>query len=425
MSSDVAQRLAAIGSIASQKDKTIEYRALLDTILVGSETPNTEDITKNNLLATNLETFVDYIVQEHVGLVISRQVLTDFVQGVGKTGNNEVKKRVLHFSLSKIQPRVVSFEEQISTIREKLAEIYEIEEDFTEAARVLQGIPLDSGLRTIADEYKLSIYIKIVRLLLEEDEAVSAETYLSRASLLIPGCKDQEINLTFKLSQAKIFDFKRRFLEASSKYHELSYVTELAPEERTLALNAAITCAVLAGAGPQRSRMLATLYKDERVQRLPHFSILEKMYLDRVLRPSEVKDFAETLKEHQRAILADGTTVLDRAVIEHNLLSASRLYNNITFEELGTLLAISPDQAEQIASSMIEQGRMQGTIDQIERLIFFETANTAGEGNDDVPTGVLGAKWDSAIQNVCHHVEEIVNAIGIKYPHLVQKTTFQ
>src|SRR5690242_10588619 len=92
--------------------------------------------------------------------------------------------------------------------------------------------------------------------------------------------------------------------------------------------NAAITCAVLAGAGPQRSRMLATLYKDERVQRLPHFSILEKMYLDRVLRPNEVKGFAETLKDHQKARLADGTTVLDRAVIEHNLLSASMIYNN-------------------------------------------------------------------------------------------------
>jgi len=29
-------------------------------------------------------------------------------------------------------------------------------------------------------------------------------------------------------------------------------------------------------------------------------------------------------------------------VIEHNLLSASKLYNNITFEELGALLEIPP-----------------------------------------------------------------------------------
>ncbi|RIB09653.1 PCI domain-containing protein [Gigaspora rosea] len=404
--SDSEARLAAVAAIPSQKDKTAEYRSLLESILA------TKD---ESVLATDLEKFVDHIVQEQVGLVITRQILTEFVQGIDKIENSTIKKRVLNFALNKVQPRIVSFEEQISTIREKLAEILEAEEDWLEAAKVLQGIPLDSGHRAISDEYKLKIYIKIIQLLLEEDEAVTTETYLSRAALLIPGCKDQVINLTFKLSQAKIFDFKRKFLEASSKYHELSYVPELAPEDRTNCLNAAITCAVLAGAGPQRSRMLATLYKDERVQRLPHFSILEKMYLDRVLRPNEVKGFAETLKEHQRARLADGTTVLDRAVIEHNLLSASMIYNNITFEELGSLLAITPDQAEQIASSMIEQGRMQGTIDQIERLIFFES-NSAGKAVG----GMLGAKWDMAIQNVCHHVEEVVIAIGSKYPELTQ-----
>jgi len=41
-------------------------------------------------------------------------------------------------------------------------------------------------------------------------------------------------------------------------------------------------------------------------------------------------------------LLDVGSTILDRAVIEHNLLSASKLYNNISFEELGTLLEIPP-----------------------------------------------------------------------------------
>lgn len=41
-------------------------------------------------------------------------------------------------------------------------------------------------------------------------------------------------------------------------------------------------------------------------------------------------------------ILTSGSSILDRAVIEHNLLSASKLYNNITFEELGALLEIPP-----------------------------------------------------------------------------------
>ena len=32
--------------------------------------------------------------------------------------------------------------------------------------------------------------------------------------------------------------------------------------------------------------------------------------------------------------------VLERAVIEHNMLAASKLYNNISFEQLGALLGI-------------------------------------------------------------------------------------
>ena len=57
----------------------------------------------------------------------------------------------------------------------------------------------------------------------------------------------------------------------------------------------AVTCAILAPAGPQRSRLLGTLYKDERSQSLPNYSVLEKMYMERLLRPAEVEAFASSL----------------------------------------------------------------------------------------------------------------------------------
>lgn len=44
----------------------------------------------------------------------------------------------------------------------------------------------------------------------------------------------------------------------------------------------------------------------------------------------EVTAFASTLKPHQMALLPDGSTVLSKAVMQHNLLSASKLYNNIS-----------------------------------------------------------------------------------------------
>lgn len=96
--------------------------------------------------------------------------------------------------------------------------------------------------------------------------------------------------------------------------------------------------------------------------------------------------------------LFSGSTILERAVTEHNLLSASKLYNNITFEELGALLEIPPMKAEKIASQMITEGRMNGYIDQIDSIVHFETREV-------LPT------WDKQIQSLCYQVNQIIEKI--------------
>ena len=89
------------------------------------------------------------------------------------------------YALERIQPRVTSFEEQASTIREHLADVFEREEEWSTAAKLLAGIPLDSGIRVLEDNYKVEKYIKIAMLYLQDEESVSAETFINRASLLI------------------------------------------------------------------------------------------------------------------------------------------------------------------------------------------------------------------------------------------------
>lgn len=42
-------------------------------------------------------------------------------------------------------------------------------------------------------------------------------------------------------------------------------------------------------------------------------------------------------------------------------------------QELGSLLQISPEQAEKIAARMIVEARLRGKIDQIEKLLYFQT----------------------------------------------------
>jgi hypothetical protein len=74
---------------------------------------------------------------------------------------------------------------------------------------------------------------------------------------------------------------------------------------------------------------------------------------------AQVEKFAQTLAPHQLATLADGSTVLERSVSEHNLEAASKLYNNVTVEQLGALLGTTAEAAEQIASRMAMEGRLQ------------------------------------------------------------------
>jgi len=179
------------------------------------------------------------------------------------------------------------------------------------------------------------------------------------------------------------------------------------------------------------------------------------MFLDHILRPAEVKGFEATLKPHQLARIAqssndrlasaavpddDGTqpadpdastrtspsTVLDRAVMEHNLLSCTKIYNNITFSGLGALLDLTPGAAETMARKMIEQGRLRGTIDQVERLIWFEgraddddaQGKAGGLGDVNQETEGTGApftkKWDMQIRKTAASVESIAQHLSEK-----------
>ncbi|KAI3733270.1 hypothetical protein L1987_64490 [Smallanthus sonchifolius] len=223
---------------------------------------------------------------------------------------------------------------------------------------------------------------------------------------------------------ARILDLKRKFLEAALRYYDISQIEKRQIGDEVIdedaleqALAAAVTCTILAAAGPQRSRVLATLYK---------------VYLERILRKPEIDAFSEELKAHQKALSPDNFTVLDRAMIEHNLLSASKLYTNISkrdmgkvscimklcnissianslfpickisFDELGTLLGIAPHKAENIASRMICEDRMRGSIDQVEAVIHFE------DDNEELQ------QWDQQVFGLCQALNDVLDSMAKK-----------
>ncbi|KAG4217181.1 hypothetical protein PC116_g34338, partial [Phytophthora cactorum] len=119
---------------------------------------------------------------------------------------------------------------------------------------------------------------------------------------------------------------------------------------------------------------------------------------------------------------ADGSTVLARAVVEHNLLGVSRLYSNIGFDALGELLGLGADRAEDTTAKMIEQGRLVGRIDQIERIIWFEHGEASGEkgsGRAEVTVGKEMRRWDANVQSLAEEVENVTNALQREFPEFV------
>lgn len=400
----------ALQQIATSTDKVAGYELLISKAQTNA--PSTQ-------LSKDLIAILDAIFADTIGTVATRSLMGTFVQALKSVSSNETRIAVGSHAIEIFQPQASSFEESNAMIREMLATAYEDDEEWLQAAKVLAGIPLDSSQRKVTNEEKVKFWIRITRNYLEEDDTTMAEQYLNKAKNVIYTVNDHELNLHFRLSQARIQDARRNFLDAASGYQEISFMPVIAEEERLHTLSMAIKCAVLAPAGPARSRVLGRLYKDERAAQLEEYSILEKMFLDRLLSPAEVAKFAKSLAAHQLAKTATGNTVLEKAVVEHNLRGASRLYNNIRFDALSSLLGLDEDKAEETTARMIEQGRLVGRIDQIEQVIWFEGGEATGQQGSARSEGVVAPeikRWDSNVQGLAEQVERVTTEMQAQFP---------
>lgn len=94
-------------STLNQKDKGPAFISLIPEILQEDHTAVLEDL---HLL---LDTVVN---QDSIGLVVGRQVLSELVKSLGDgiIKDVQLRKRLVEDTLSAVQPRIVSYEEQVS-----------------------------------------------------------------------------------------------------------------------------------------------------------------------------------------------------------------------------------------------------------------------------------------------------------------------
>lgn len=391
-------------------DKGISYGRLIGNI---------KSLSSPATIADDLNAVVDSFFGQALGVVSTRSVLSIFVSTLEALKNEDLWIAVGTRTLSILSSQPSSFYDAQATLCDLVATAHQNNEDFLEAAKILAEIPIDSSQRKVTDEQKAEIWIKIVRNYLEVDDSTSAEMYINKLKNIMHTVSDPDLNLHFRLSQARIQDAKRDFLSASQRYHEISFSPAVSEDERLHTLGMAIKCAILAPAGPMRSRILGRLYKDERAAQLGEFGILEKMFLDRLLSQVEVDSFAKGLEHHQLATTSDGSTVLAKAVVEHNLLGASRLFNNIGFEALGSLLGLDADKAEETTARMIEQGRLVGRMDQLDGIVWFEGGEASGEkgsGRAEVIAGKEMRRWDANVESLSEEVENVTNSLQKEFP---------
>lgn len=112
----------------------------------------------------------------------------------------------------------------------------------------------------------------------------------------------------------------------------------------------------------------------------------------------EVSAFESSLLPHQSALLADGTTVVRRAVTEHNVQAASRVFRNITSVHLARLLGVGRAEAEKAVARMAQEGRIQGSVCQRTGVITFETRTHTAD------------QWDARIARVCAAASQCADA---------------
>lgn len=389
---DIPSELSRAASIQDNSAKLSKYSEIISTVF------GSTDISQYKQL-------VDLLLSADIPILQSREIFSVLACSIVSL-NNDLIIEIAPYVLNVFANKGVSYDEDETKIREELADAYKAKGDFKKACLVLSAINLESASRNLSNDKKAEILLKITEFYLENGDEVTAESFNSKASNFVDDCNDVAYRLRNRVCHARILDYKGEFLQAARAYYSLSSETTLGIVESDLLnlLERSITSCILAKASPQRSMMLATIYKDERSKPLTNFDMLQKMFMQRIIRKPDTEKFSKLLQEYQKYKLNSGFSVLENAILEHNIVAISKIYNNIKFNDLAELLEIPVAEAEVLIATMVQEKRFEATLDQLSGVVEFEK----------IDAGLT--VWEGQVELLCQSVEKLVEDIGKKYP---------
>jgi len=321
-----------------------------------------------------------------------------------------------------------------NTLRQKIFDYLVEDGDYSTAAKVLGAMRMEdmdsTSVYYMSPVERADVYVKVGECYLEDDMSVEAEGAIKQAGMIIESSgmtmnsdgekteKDQTtvtLLLRYKSVYARVLDSNRKFLAAAMRYHDLStaylHTDAIEPDDLLVMLGKAITCAILSPNSAQRQRTLGLVYKDERLSQLDaipefqsHSTILTQMFLNRIVRKEDLKHFEASLADHQKALMGDGLTIVERGVLEHNMVAVSHLYSSVFFTRLSEILGVvDAEKAEKTALKMIADGNISGSIDEVEGVLRFHPTGSKEESS------LL--HWDETITSFCTQLNKVTDAV--------------
>jgi COP9 signalosome complex subunit 4 len=122
-------------------------------------------------------------------------------------------------------------------------------------------------------------------------DSTSAETNVNKAAHLLHKTEDRELQMRYKRASVQVLDSKRQFILAAQGYYNLSFSEGIDSEEVQDILRLALTCTLLAPAGPRKARLVTVLHKDERLKSNQFYELLSKVFVGEVVKREHVTEF--------------------------------------------------------------------------------------------------------------------------------------
>ncbi|KAI3617277.1 hypothetical protein CBS9595_003186 [Malassezia furfur] len=295
----------------------------------------------------------------------------------------------LEHILTSTGEQTVALDDELTDVRILAADLLEAQHRWADAMRMLQDSTSDAGRRSRSDAHTFELNVRLLRLCLQCDALAEADLYHKRASALVHTVQRSSENealapvlLAFRPSQAELYDRQLRFTDAALRFYELSTAPTLDDAQKTALLSKSVAAALLAPISAQRSRLLAQLQRDPRTAALPLGTALQHVAARRLVRAPLVAHIAAHLAPHQLTrVPGSDHTLLDAAMVEHNIDATSRVYDTITLDSLAALVGLPEPACETMVAHMILQHRLPSTcfLDQMAHAVHF--------GPPDEPSG--------------------------------------